>query len=120
METEGRVLLADVFASISDPRQAKKRRHDLAEMLVAAVCAVLAGADNFVETEMWAREMLEWIRRYLKLENGIAPHETVGRLSGLIDGRPSRRRFAAGSAECWRRRRCGQRWQDQPAAGQGR
>jgi predicted transposase YbfD/YdcC len=85
METEGRLRLADVFVSIPDPRQAKKRRHDLVEMLVVAVCAVLAGADNFVEIEMWAQEKLAWFRQYLKLENGIASHDTFGRLFGLID-----------------------------------
>jgi hypothetical protein len=37
METEGKVRLADVFVSIQDPRQAKKKRHDLVEMLVVTV-----------------------------------------------------------------------------------
>lgn len=85
METEGRLRLADVFVSIPDPRQAKKRRHDLVEMLVVAVSGVLAGADNFVEIELWAREKLAWFRQSLKLEHGIASHDTFGRLFGLID-----------------------------------
>ena len=48
METEGRLRLADVFVSMTDPRQAKKTRHDLVEVLVVAVNGVLAGADTFV------------------------------------------------------------------------
>lgn len=32
-------------------RQAKKVEHDLVELLVIAVCGVLAGADDFVEVE---------------------------------------------------------------------
>jgi hypothetical protein len=44
--------LADVFVSIQDPRQAAKVRHNLVELLVVAVNAVLVGADTFVEIEL--------------------------------------------------------------------
>ena len=70
---------------IDDPRQASKVQHDLVELLVVAVNAVLVGADTFVEIELWAREKLEWLRRYLRLVNGIPSHDTFGRLFGLID-----------------------------------
>lgn len=82
---EGKVRLADVFVSISDPRQAGKVEHDLVELLVVAVNAVLVGADTFVEIELWAREKLDWLRGHLKLEAGIPSHDTFGRLFGLID-----------------------------------
>lgn len=84
METEGRLRLTDVFVSITDPRQAKKVRHDLAEVLVVAVCGVLVGADTFVEIEAWANAKLAWLQQYLKLEHGIPSHDTLGRLFGLI------------------------------------
>ena len=85
METEGKLRLADVFVSITDPRQAGKVEHDLVELLVVAVNAVLVGADTFVEIELWAQERIDWLRRYLRLENGIPSHDTFGRLFGLID-----------------------------------
>ena len=52
---------------------------------MVAVNAVLVGADTFVEIELWAREKLEWLRQYLRLENSIPSHDTFGRLFGLID-----------------------------------
>lgn len=76
--------LADVFVSITDPRQSSKVEHDLVELLVVAVNAVLVGADTFVEIELWAEEKLDWLRHYLPLENGIPSHDTFGRLFGLI------------------------------------
>src|SRR5439155_9922926 len=85
METENQLRLADVFVAITDPRQAAKVEHDLVELLVVAVSAVLVGADTFVEIELWARERLDWLRRYLKLVHGIPSHDTFGRLFGLID-----------------------------------
>ena len=71
METEGKLRLSDVFVSIHDPRQKGKVTHDLVELLVVAVNAVLVGADTFVEIELWAKEKQEWLRRYLRLVHGI-------------------------------------------------
>lgn len=85
METEGKLRLADVFVSITDPRQAGKIEHNLVDLLVVAVNAVLVGVDTFVEIELWAQERIDWLRRYLRLENGIPSHDTFGRLFGLID-----------------------------------
>jgi predicted transposase YbfD/YdcC len=85
METGKPLRLADVFVTITDPRQAGKVEHDLVELLVVAVNAVLVGADTFVEIELWANEKLDWLRRHLKLEYGIPSHDTFGRLFGLID-----------------------------------
>ena len=85
METGNKLRLADVFVSISDPGQPGKIEHNLVELLVVAVNAVLVGADTFVEIELWAKEKLEWLRGYLRLESGIPSHDTFGRLFGLID-----------------------------------
>ncbi len=85
METDGKWRLADVFVGIRDPRQAKKVDHDLVELLVVAVCGVLAGADDFVEIEAWATEKLDWFRQYLRLANGVPSHDTFGRVFAAID-----------------------------------
>lgn len=85
METEGRLRVADVFVGIRDPRQARKVEHDLVELLVIAVCGVLAGADDFVEIEEWAKEKHDWFRLYLRLEHGIPSHDTFGRVFATID-----------------------------------
>lgn len=85
METEGRLSVADVFVGIRDPRQARKVDHDLVELLVVAVCGVLAGADDFVEIEEWAKEKCDWFKRNLRLEHGIPSHDTFGRVFAAID-----------------------------------
>lgn len=85
MKTEDKVSVADIFVGVRDPRQAKKVEHRLADVLVVAICGVLAGADDFVEIEEWGKEKLEWFRRYVKLENGIPSHDTFGRVFAAID-----------------------------------
>jgi predicted transposase YbfD/YdcC len=96
MKAEGKLKLKDVFVSVRDPRQAKKVEHDLVEVLVVAVIAVLCGADTFVEIELWAKEKLEWLRGYVELSNGIASHDTLGRVFGLIDPQEFEAAF-----RCW-------------------
>jgi len=85
MKTESRLSVLDVFVGIRDPRQAKKVEHDLVELLVIAVCGVLAGADDFVEIQEWAKEKHAWFAQYLRLEHGIPSHDTFGRVFAAID-----------------------------------
>lgn len=80
-----RLPISDVLVSISDPRQQGKVRHDLTATLIVAICGVLAGADTFMEIELWAEQRLDWFRRFLKLPHGIPSHDTFGRLFSLID-----------------------------------
>ncbi len=85
MSAENKVRLVDVWVGVRDPRQVTKVEHDLVELLVVSVSAVLSGADTFAEIEAWAKEKLEWLRQYLKLEQGIPSHDTIGRVFAAIN-----------------------------------
>lgn len=78
MQTGKTVSLAEAFSIIADPRVAGRSTHDLVEMLVVMVCGMLCGADNLVEIQLWAKARLDWLRRFMKLEHGIASHDTMG------------------------------------------
>ena len=93
METGKPVSLAAAFSVIVDPRIVGRSTHDLVEMLVVAVCATLCGADNFVDMELWAKERLEWLRQFMKLEHGIASHDTMGRVFGMLDAQAVEKSF---------------------------
>jgi len=71
--------LVEAFAGLPDPRVAGRSKYDLVESLVITVCAVVCGIDNFVGVEAWSKERIDWLRRFLKLENGIPSHDTIGR-----------------------------------------
>ena len=85
MATGNTVRLLDIWVGVGDPRQMKKVEHKRVELLVIAVCAVLSGADTFVEIEAWANEKEAWLRQHLTLEYGIPSHDTFGRLFAAID-----------------------------------
>lgn len=80
-----KLSLVEAFSGLPDPRVAGRSKHDLVEMLVITVCALVCGIDDFVGVEDWSKERLSWLRRFLKLENGIPSHDTIGRLFGLLD-----------------------------------
>jgi predicted transposase YbfD/YdcC len=99
METGKTVSLVEAFSIIADPRVAGRSTHDLVEMLVVMVCGMLCGADNLVEIQLWAEARLDWLRRFMKLEHGIASHDTMGRVLGLLDAQAvesSFRRWVSG------------------------
>jgi predicted transposase YbfD/YdcC len=83
---------------------------------------VLVGADTFVEIELWARERIDWLRRYLRLETGIPRTTPSCRLFGVIDPTNSKRPFGAGSARSSRRWRGMPLWRltARPADARGR
>lgn len=76
----------NAFEPLEDPRRRKSCRYPLQELLLAALCAISASADDWVEVAAWGREKLDWLRRMLPFENGIASHDTFSRVFALLDG----------------------------------
>jgi DDE family transposase len=50
--------------------------HELLDIIVAALCAVIGSADMWVDLETWSNVKLDWLRQYVSLHNGAAtmPH----------------------------------------------
>lgn len=72
----GKALL-DQFSTLDDPRQGWKVVYPLPEILLAVLCATMAGAEDFVEVERWANRKLEFLRRFLPFARGIPSHDTL-------------------------------------------
>ena len=79
------MTLTDAFSGLQDPRTGPARRHDLREMILMALCAVLCGADTWVDVAEWAEDNESWLRRYLVLEHGTPSHDTFGRVFRVLD-----------------------------------
>ena len=73
------------FARIEDPRQNAKVLYPLPEILLLALAATVAGADDFVETALWGEKNLAFLRRFLSYENGIPSHDTLCDVFAAID-----------------------------------
>lgn len=73
------------FAGIEDPRQNAKVLYPLPEILLLALSATVAGADDFVETTLWGEKNLPFLRRFLAYANGIPSHDTLCDVFAAID-----------------------------------
>lgn len=68
------------FADLPDPRMARTRLHPLPNILGIALCAVVCGADTWVEIEAYGHAKREWLQTWLPLPNGIPSHDTFARV----------------------------------------
>ena len=84
-----RPLLPDprpYFADLPDPRrETRNKLHELHDILMIALCAVLSGVEDWVGMEAFAEEKEEWLRGFLNLANGIPSHDTLSDVLGRID-----------------------------------
>src|SRR5262249_49104519 len=68
------------FAKLQDPRRAHRRLHRLQDILVIALCAVIAGAQDWQQIETFGRKRRDWLSGFLELPNGIPSHDTIERV----------------------------------------
>jgi predicted transposase YbfD/YdcC len=93
MATQGKKLL-DFVIGIHDPRVIGRTDHDLVDILVLALCAVMAGAEGWDDIEDWGLENELMLRQYLRLRNGIPGHDTIRRVFEVLEPKEVERRFA--------------------------
>lgn len=72
------------FSDLPDPRAAN-RIHRLSDIFAIAVCAVICGAQGWVDVQMFAESKRNWLGTFLDLQHGIPSHDTFGRIFSRID-----------------------------------
>jgi predicted transposase YbfD/YdcC len=75
------------FRSLRDPRVVGRSRHLLIDIIVMAVCGVIANCDDWPDIAQFAREREAWFRRFLKLPGGVPSHDTFERVFAALDPR---------------------------------
>ena len=75
----------ECFSEIEDPRVDRSKLHDLCEILFIVVVAFLSNANDFASVERFARARILWLRRFLRLANGVPSHNTFNRVIGMLD-----------------------------------
>lgn len=71
--------LKEHFSAIDDPRAQHSIEHLLLDIVLVTICAVICGADNWVEIENYGIAKQEWLTTFLELPNGIPSHDTLER-----------------------------------------
>ena len=76
--------LQEHFAELTDPRVDRGKLHLLLDILVIALCAVICGADTWVEMAAYGRAKEEWLKQFLLLPKGIPSHDTFARVLARV------------------------------------
>jgi predicted transposase YbfD/YdcC len=80
-----RLSLMEHLREVPDPRMMRTQRHELLDILIIALCAVIGGADHWTEVVEFGQAKQSWFAGFLKLTNGIPSHDTFARVFRLIN-----------------------------------
>jgi predicted transposase YbfD/YdcC len=72
------------FEALEDPRCASRIEHDLMDIVLITICAVICGAEDWGEVAEYGLAKQSWLARFLALPNGIPSHDTFNRLFARI------------------------------------
>jgi hypothetical protein len=81
------------FPVVADPRVDRTKLHKLEDILVIVLCAVLCGAETWVDIVDFAKAKEAWLRTFLELPHGIPSHDTFGRVFAALDVRAFEQAF---------------------------
>ena len=74
------------FDSLTDPRRDNANKlHRLGDIVFLVFCAILSGVTDWVGMELWGEIHLDWLRKYVRLANGIPAHDTLMDVFGRIN-----------------------------------
>ena len=93
MENTHTAPLISIFAGLQDPRIGRTKRHDLIDITSIAICAVVCGADSWVDVEQLGNSKEEWFSNLLELPNRIPSRDMFGRVFSAIDAERSQECF---------------------------
>lgn len=74
------MILQEYFKTVTDKRQERKVKHNLLEIIVMTICAVIAGCEVWEDICDYCRVKEAWFRSSpgMKLEHGIPSHGEYG------------------------------------------
>ena len=73
------------FADLQGPRRATKNKlHNLSDIVMIVLCAVLSGIEDWGGMEDFAEEKEAWFQGFLALPNGIPSHDTLSDVLGRL------------------------------------
>jgi predicted transposase YbfD/YdcC len=75
------------FRRLYDPRVAGRTKHLLIDLLVMALCGIIANCDDWPDIALFARQRESWFRRFLRLPGGIPSHDTFERVFAALNPR---------------------------------
>ena len=93
MEIPNPASLLEHFTDIPDPRNARGTLHNLRDIIVISILAVISGANTFVDIASYAKAKDPWLRTFLPLTNGAPSHDTFNHVFAILNPNDWHNRF---------------------------
>ena len=77
--------LISIFGSIEDPRSHINQLHNLVDILLIGIISVISGAETWKQMVEFACSKEQFLKKFLKLDNGIPSKDTINRTFSAID-----------------------------------
>jgi predicted transposase YbfD/YdcC len=89
------ISILEHFDDMPDSRQKGKVLYPLSEIILTSLCAIICGADSYVEIEEFGKAKMDFLKQFLPFEHGIPSHDTFGIVFASIDANLFNQKFIA-------------------------
>ena len=77
--------LKDIFGQIQDHRSHVNKLHNLIDILLIGIIAVISGAETWEQMVGFAKSKESFLKKFLELPSGIPSKDTINRVFSAID-----------------------------------
>lgn len=89
-----KISLQEALEGIEDTRRKRSVMYELSEVLIIMLLAIICGATSYAKIEMFGKSKETWLRKFLRLENGIPDACTTRDIIRQIDAEKLHKVFA--------------------------
>ena len=81
------------FEDFQDPRVARRTTHRLEAILFLTLYEVTCVMDDWESIEQWGNNLVQLLRRFIEVSNGIPSHDLISRVFAALDNALFQQRF---------------------------
>ena len=67
MRLKPKITIADHFFELEDPRIERTKHHQLIDIITLSLCAVICGADTWVDIESYGRSSIRMVKENFRI-----------------------------------------------------
>ncbi|MDR0349881.1 MAG: ISAs1 family transposase [Tannerella sp.] len=72
------------FSNLRDPRVERTREHNLEDIMFIAIASIICGGEGWYKKEEFGKAKEEWLKTFLRLQEGIPSHDTFNRVFSAL------------------------------------
>ncbi len=94
--------LINQFSELQDLRQPWKVDHQLSDILLLTICAMIGGAKGWTEIADFGRMREDWLKEIGDFSEGIPSHDTIERVVSVVNAKHFHTIFSEWMQGCYK------------------